>query len=251
MRIILLCNSNLSSFDQQVLRYIEQHNELKIIGMLINTKPKPGIWQRVKRELRRGRGGYVLVQSARAVLSKFRKKDSIKSLNYSNRLGVPYFETQTLYTHEVYQWINKLNPEILFLRGFGIIKDPILNIAPYGVLSYHHADITKYRGGPPLFWELFHDEKEAGVTLQILDEGLDTGTIVLQKFVPVKNDTWSSLKRKAYLESEPMAAEAMLILKKMRPFRNPIGTRGKLFTLPNLRQWLGLQVKIALRSVLR
>ncbi|MBX2894284.1 MAG: hypothetical protein KF763_02495 [Cyclobacteriaceae bacterium] len=251
MRIILLCNSHLSAFDQKVLNHINKYAELRIVGIVINTKPKPGILQRLKRELRKGRGGYVVVQSARAVLSKFKKNDSIHAVDYSNRLSIPYFETQTLYTPGVFQWISKLNPEILFLRGFGVIKDPILNIAPYGVLSYHHADITKYRGGPPLFWELFYNEKEAGITLQILDEGLDTGTIVLQKFVPIKNDTWSSLKRKAYLESEPMAAEALLMLKKMNPFRNPIGTRGKLLTLPNLRQWLGLQAKIAFRSVLR
>lgn len=251
MRIILLCNSYLSSFDQRVLYHIQQHAELKIVGVLINTKPKPGMVQRIKRELRRGRGGYVLVQSVRAVLTKFKKSDSISSVDYSRKLDVPYLETQTLYTPEVYQWINNLNPDILFLRGFGIIKDPILNIAPYGVLSYHHADITKYRGGPPLFWELFHKEKEAGITLQILDEGLDTGTIVLQKFVPITRDSWSSLRKKAYLKSEPLAAEALLMLKKADPYRNPIGTRGKLFTLPNFRQWLGLQAKIAVRSVLR
>jgi len=251
MRIIVLCNSHLSSFDQRVLHHIRQHDELNIIGILINTKRKPGTVQRIKRELRKGRGGYVLVQSLRAVLSKLKKSDSIRSADYAGKLGVSYLETQTLYTPEIYQWISNLNPDILFLRGFGIIKDPILNIAPYGVLSYHHADITKYRGGPPLFWELFHNEKEAGITLQILDEGLDTGTIVLRKFVPITGDTWSSLKKKAYQESESMAAEALLLLKKAGPSRNPIGTQGKLFTLPNFRQWLGLQVKIVLRIVLR
>lgn len=251
MRIILLCNSHLASFDQRVLHHIQQHTELQIIGMLINTKRKAGIVKRIKRELRKGRGGYVLVQSLRALLNKFKKNYSIRSVDYAGKIGIPYVETNTLYTQEVYQWINAQKPDVLFLRGFGIIKDPILNIVPYGVLSYHHADIQKYRGGPPLFWELFHNEKQAGITLQILDAGLDTGTVVLQKFVPIKRDSWSSLRKKVYQESEPMAAEALLKLKSSAPLRNPIGAQGKLFTLPNLRQWLGLQAKVAVRRVLR
>lgn len=251
MKIIVLCNNHLSSFDQNVLHHILQRAELKISGLVINTKRKPGMVQRIKRELQKGRGGYVFVQILQAVLNKFKKSTVIRAVDYAARLGVPYLETNTLYAKEVYDWINNRKPNILFLRGFGIIKDPILSIAPHGVLSYHHADIKKYRGGPPLFWELFHNEKEAGVTLQILDEGLDTGTIVLQQFIPITNESWGSLRKKVYHVSEPMAAEALIVLNKAEPFRNPIGTRGKLFTLPNFQQWLTLQIKVAIRMFLR
>lgn len=251
MRIIVLSNRYLTTFDQNVLRHIRAKAELSIVGILINTKPKLGILQRIKREFRKGRGGYVFVQSFGAVLNKIKKNYSCRAVDYAAELGVPYFETNKLYTQEVYDWINANKPEILFLRGFGIIKEPILTIAPYGVLSYHHADIKKYRGGPPLFWELFHNEKEAGITLQILDEGLDTGTIVLQKFVSINRQSWSSLRKKVYQESVAMATEALLMLKKSEPSRNPIGTLGKLFTLPNLRQWLSLQINVAIRKILK
>lgn len=251
MRIIILYNSSLSAFDQHVLRHICETAELSIVGIVINTKRKPGTLQKIKRELRKGRGGYVIVQSIRAVIGKVKKSDSCRTIDYATEYRVPYLETNTLYTQEVYDWIKTINPEILFLRGFGIIKEPILSIAPYGVLSYHHADIYRYRGGPPLFWELYHNEKEAGITLQILDAGLDTGTIVLQRFVPIKRESWNALREKVYKESEPMAAEALLLLKKQAPGRNPIGARGKLYTLPDLRQWLMLQVKIASRNLLK
>lgn len=251
MRIIILCNNYLTDFDQRVLLHIRDCTELSIAGMLINIRKKPGVLQRIKREFRKGRGGYVLVQSVRAVLNKLIISNACRTIEYAEEIRVPYIETDTLYSQEVYDWIKNRNPDILFLRGFGIIKRPILNMAPYGVLSYHHADITKYRGGPPLFWELYHNEKDAGITLQILDEGLDTGTIVLQRFVPIKRESWSSLKKKVYQESEAMAAEALVLLKKSAPRINPIGARGKLFTLPNLGQWLSLQFKIVSRILLK
>lgn len=249
MRIILLCNSYLTAFDQNVLRHIRENAELSIVGMLINIKGKPGTLKRVKRELRKGRGGYVLIQIIRAIINKLKKSNSRLAVEYANELKVPYLKTNTLYSQLVYDWLKVKTPEILLLRGFGIIKEPILSIAPFGVLSYHHADITKYRGGPPFFWELYNNEKEAGITLQVLDVGLDTGTIVLQRVVPIKHESWTSLRRKVYLESESMAAEALLKLKKSGPVKNPIGPKGTLYTLPNLRQWLSLQYKVLWRKI--
>jgi folate-dependent phosphoribosylglycinamide formyltransferase PurN len=252
MRIVLLCNQYLSSFDQAVLNCINNESELHIVGALINTRPKPSIVQRIKRELKRGRGGYVFIQIINALLKKGSHGNNFKTMEYCQRHNLKALETNTLYRSEVYEWINLIKPDILFLRGFGIINEPILSIAPYGVLSYHHADINKYRGGPPVFWEMYNDEKEVGITIQILDAGLDTGTVVLQRFVPLtKGESWSFVKKKVYLESESMAADAFLKLLLNPPFKSPIGPKGKLYTLPNLAQWVYLQAKVLKALTLR
>ena len=245
MEILLLSNSLLNEFDQTVLGHIKKYPELKLCGALINIRKKPGALQRIKRELRKGRGGYVLVQMVNTLVGEFARNKSIRARDFSTSQNIPFYETSTLYSKEVEQWINLIKPDILLLRGFGIIKEPILSIAPFGVLSYHHADIKKYRGGPPVFWELFNGEKEIGVTVQLLDAGLDTGTIVIQKILPIsKADTLNSLRMRVYKESESMAAEALLALSKTGPFRNPVGVKGKLYSLPDLRQWIYLQFKI-------
>ncbi len=62
----------------------------------------------------------------------------------------------------------------------GIVRGNILTAARYGIWSYHHGDLDKYRGGPPCFWELYRGEDVIGVTLQRLTERLDGG-IVLHK----------------------------------------------------------------------
>src|SRR5579884_3089328 len=62
--------------------------------------------------------------------------------------------------------------------GFGIIKGPILQAARYGVWSYHHGDETRYRGGPPGFWEIYENSLLTGAVLQRLTDRLDAGVIL-------------------------------------------------------------------------
>lgn len=64
--------------------------------------------------------------------------------------------------------------------AFGIIRGDILNAARYGVWSLHHDDESKFRGGPPAFWEVYHDEPTTGAVLERLVDRLDA-VIVLQK----------------------------------------------------------------------
>ncbi len=64
--------------------------------------------------------------------------------------------------------------------GFNIIRGDILRSARYGVWSFHHDDLEKYRGSPPGFWEVYQRDPETGVTLQRLTDKLDSG-IVLRK----------------------------------------------------------------------
>jgi hypothetical protein len=62
--------------------------------------------------------------------------------------------------------------------GFRILKGAILRVPKYGVWSYHHGDNTKYRGGPPGFWEVMEGEPTTGAILQVLSEELDNGRVI-------------------------------------------------------------------------
>jgi hypothetical protein len=62
--------------------------------------------------------------------------------------------------------------------SFGIIRGPILDAARYGVWSFHHGDIDRYRGGPPCFWEIANGDPVAGAVLQRLTERLDGGVVL-------------------------------------------------------------------------
>ena len=68
--------------------------------------------------------------------------------------------------------------------GFNIIRGEILNVAKYGIWSFHHDDEMEYRGGPPGFWEWMQDNPRNGIILQRLTESLDKGYILNKRWYP-------------------------------------------------------------------
>lgn len=76
------------------------------------------------------------------------------------------------------EWIRNQRLDVILRFGFGIIRGPILESARYGVWSFHHGDNREYRGGPPMFWEMYELNPICGVTLQILTDQLDGGKVI-------------------------------------------------------------------------
>jgi hypothetical protein len=74
--------------------------------------------------------------------------------------------------------IRSHNLDVLFRFGFRIIRGGILATARYGVWSFHHDDNLEYRGGPPLFWEIYEQNPVSGTILQILTDSLDGGHVI-------------------------------------------------------------------------
>ncbi len=74
--------------------------------------------------------------------------------------------------------IRSHNLDVLFRFGFRIIRGGILDAARYGVWSFHHDDNLEYRGGPPLFWEIYEQNPVSGTILQILTDSLDGGHVI-------------------------------------------------------------------------
>ena len=68
--------------------------------------------------------------------------------------------------------------DILFRLGFRILRGEVLDVARYGIWSYHHGDNRRMRGGPAGFWELTDGAPVVGVILQILNEDLDGGRVL-------------------------------------------------------------------------
>lgn len=76
--------------------------------------------------------------------------------------------------------------EIVVFLGFNkIVRGGILDRPKYGVLSFHHADIKKYRGRPAGFHEWINDEHFVGTTLQRLTPDLDIGDVVIKRHADI------------------------------------------------------------------
>lgn len=79
--------------------------------------------------------------------------------------------------------IERLQLDVLVRLGFRILRGGILRAARFGVLSYHHGDNERYRGGPPAFWEVMEGQPVTGAMLQVLTEDLDAGHVVYRSHV--------------------------------------------------------------------
>ncbi len=75
-----------------------------------------------------------------------------------------------------------LGPDVLAVAAYGrILGADLLTLAPYGALNVHASLLPKYRGAAPIQWALANGELESGVTIMQMDEGLDTGDVLLQR----------------------------------------------------------------------
>jgi methionyl-tRNA formyltransferase len=82
-----------------------------------------------------------------------------------------------------------IQPEFAIVVAYGkILPREILNIPHYGCINLHASLLPKYRGAAPIQWALIRGEKITGVTTMLMDEGVDTGPLLLQKEVPIEED---------------------------------------------------------------
>jgi methionyl-tRNA formyltransferase len=85
-------------------------------------------------------------------------------------------------------------PDLLIsIAGNQIFKMPLINLATKGCLNLHTALLPKYRGLMPSFWVIKNNEKYTGVSIFFVDEGIDSGDILVQKKVEIGNKTQAEL----------------------------------------------------------
>lgn len=248
MRIGLLASTQMSNFVLNTLKPVFEDKNMEVALVIIDSRPKLTLKQKIKKNFKRGRGGYMLVMAAQSYFNK--QQTGIKTKVYCEERGLDYIETSSHYAIETIEKIKSYNLDILVLTGgFGIIKKTLLEVTPIGVLSYHHGNMRKYRGMPPAFWELYNNEREMGVTVQLLSAGLDSGLPVEEITIPVKpEDTLKSLETRAMQQSEIMLYKALKKIESGRYIPEEINEFGKVYTLPNLRQWMLFQLKLLYRK---
>jgi hypothetical protein len=100
-------------------------------------------------------------------------------------------------------FIKSQNLDVLLRFGFRILRGEILNAAACGIWSYHHGDPDFYRGSPPYFWEMVEGASLNGAILQILNEKLDEGRVLVKgRFAAEKSISVKRGKVVPYLGSQ-------------------------------------------------
>jgi methionyl-tRNA formyltransferase len=80
-------------------------------------------------------------------------------------------------------------PDLIVVTAFGrILPKVVLDLPPHGCINVHASLLPKYRGAGPIQWAIIRGEQETGITTMRMDEGMDTGAILLQETVPITPD---------------------------------------------------------------
>ena len=141
------------------------------------------------------------------------------------RAGIKVYTPKRIREPEYVQILRELNPDVIVVAAFGqIIPKEILQIPRYGCINIHASLLPKYRGAAPIQWAVINDEKESGITIMQMGEGLDTGDILMQRPVALAADeTGGSLFDKLTKLGASMIPQALKALEEgeLEPVAQP------------------------------
>ena len=97
---------------------------------------------------------------------------------------LPVFQPRRIKTPEAVEELKKWEADIFVVAAFGqILSKEILDMPRFGCINIHASLLPKYRGAAPIQWAVMNGDRESGVTIQQMNEGVDTGDIILQKTI--------------------------------------------------------------------
>jgi len=100
---------------------------------------------------------------------------------------VPILQPEKMKQPEFMSALQAWQADVIVVAAFGrILPKIILDLPPRGCLNVHSSLLPKYRGAGPIQWALINGETETGITTMLMDEGMDTGPILLQETVPIE-----------------------------------------------------------------
>ena len=110
----------------------------------------------------------------------------------AKREGIKVYQPLKVRDEEFVKTLRAYNPDVMVVVAFGqIIPLSILKMPKYGCVNIHGSLLPKYRGAAPIQWAVLDGEKETGITTILMDEGIDTGDILLKKTIKIEADETS------------------------------------------------------------
>lgn len=104
-------------------------------------------------------------------------------------LGIPVLQPKRVRDPEFVEQLRELKPDVMVVVAFGqILTKEVLEVPKYGCINVHASLLPMYRGAAPIQYVILNGEKETGVTTMFMDEGLDTGDMLLKTVVPITAD---------------------------------------------------------------
>lgn len=108
---------------------------------------------------------------------------------YALDKNIPVYQPNTLKDGEALEIIKSYAPDVIVVAAYGkILPKDIIDYPKYGCINVHGSILPKYRGAAPIQWSVINGDAETGVTTMQMNEGLDTGDMLLIEKIPIELD---------------------------------------------------------------
>jgi folate-dependent phosphoribosylglycinamide formyltransferase PurN len=135
--------------------------------------------------------------------------------------------------------VRSLEPDLGLVYGSPILKPELFEAPALGTLGIHHGKMPEYRGKKTTFWAMYRGEETAGVTIQRIGKGLDTGAIVQQGAVPIGRRSHGRVWDDVEALGVDLYVDAVVDIKHgAATCVRPTGRKGKLYRDPKLKHLL-------------
>lgn len=142
---------------------------------------------------------------------------------YAEEKGIPVFQPETLKDEAFLPTLKELDPDVAVVAAYGkILPSYILDYPRYGCINAHGSILPRHRGASPIQRAIFEGDKTTGITVMYMNEGLDTGDMLLKAETPITDeDNFETLHdRLAQMGGETVAEV-------LRQFENGTAVREK------------------------
>ena len=237
IRVVLIRGRFQPPAAQRFYVLLDEHPEIELVGCLCQSAGE-GLLERVRDAWRRrgvlaapilaSQGGRA---AARFVLHPGRElglRRRMASIDRRTELVADVHEPQ------VVGRVRRLEPDLAVIYGGPILKPELFEIPRFGTLSIHHGRLPEYRGRKTTFWEMDEGRPTAGVAIQRIGAGLDTGDIVAQGEVPIGDKSYPRVWREVQDLGVTLYLDAILQIKRgTGSFRPQAGGAGRLYRDPS------------------
>jgi methionyl-tRNA formyltransferase len=147
-------------FAVPTLEHLLNHRDLEVVAVV--TQP----------DKRRGRGGKMI-------------PSAVKKIAIEHNLPV-WQPKRVKKDQETLTKLKETDADVFVVVAYGqILSSEILGMPKLGCINVHGSLLPKYRGAAPIQWCLYHGDRQTGITTMLMDEGMDTGDMLLKAYTPI------------------------------------------------------------------
>ena len=156
-----------------------------------------------------------IIHKSKKKLSNIKLSKDPTVYSWAQSLGIETKKITNPNSRKFCEYLKSLEPDVIINQSQSIIKKRLLSVPKIGVLNRHNALLPKNRGRLTPFWVLYKKEQETGVSIHFVDEGIDSGDIIVQKEISITGkDNFNTIVKKNYQLATQAMLEALDLLEK-------------------------------------